>query len=507
MKAAVRRGFRAWALALVVALAAAAPAGADFEAGQRAWDAGRHAEAVAAWQAAAEAGDGRAMLALGRAWAKGLGAPQDFVEAHKWLNLAAGLGSVEAAAERDALAGEMTAEERAEARKLARAWRNRERQAASRPASREAPAAEAPAGPPPKRALREAQGLLAALGYEPGPADGVWGRRSVEAYRGFLRDAGLDAADTLTPAALQAMRGTAGERNVRPARQAPARPRANLHRLVQAGDVDGLKAALAGGGARNIDARDGRGWTALMHAADKGYALLVPPLLKAGAKVDVRAPDGATALFMAAVHGHSEIIALLMNAGADYSIQGPKDRTAADVARVRYGGLDEAQRNNERSEVLALIEEGEPSTSEISMFVRKKKQSIEMKLASCSEIVSNPNVTDIRIDVMSAKFSQSKLEVILSTSDPSTDSNPGDTFQFFYNLDITNVTTGTKYGEFWYKGHNSHQIIFKGPFSSGNSSTDEVKTFTNSSFHIACRKGTTDLIVEEISDLQRLLQS
>ena len=347
---AVRRGLRAWALALGFTLAAALPAGADFEAGQRAWDAGRAGDAVAAWQSAAETGDSRSMLALGRAYARGVGTLRDLVEAHKWLNLAASFGSAEAAAARDALAREMTVEERAEARKLARAWRNRERQAAARQPAREAPAAEAPAGPPPKRALREAQGLLAALGYDPGPADGIWGRRSAEAYRGFLRDAGLEAADTLTPAALQAMRRIARERNA-----APARPPANLHRLVQAGDVDGLEAALAGGGARKIDARDGRGWTALMHAADKGYALLLPPLLKAGADVDLRAPDGATALFIAAVHGHSEVTALLMRAGADPSIQGPRGKTAVDLARAIYGAPAQLPGKNLDPAITSLV--------------------------------------------------------------------------------------------------------------------------------------------------------
>ena len=120
---AVRRGLRAWALALGFTLAAALPAGADFEAGQRAWDAGRAGDAVAAWQSAAETGDSRSMLALGHAYARGVGTLQDLVEAHKWLNLAASFGSAEAAAARDALAREMTVEERAEARKLARAWR------------------------------------------------------------------------------------------------------------------------------------------------------------------------------------------------------------------------------------------------------------------------------------------------------------------------------------------------------------------------------------------------
>ena len=112
---AVRRGARWAVLCAALAVFGAAAAWADYGAGRAAWEAGRHPEALAEWRAAADAGDARAMLSLGRAFVKGLGAPQDYVEAHKWLNLAAGLGSAEAAAERDALAKEMTAEERAEA--------------------------------------------------------------------------------------------------------------------------------------------------------------------------------------------------------------------------------------------------------------------------------------------------------------------------------------------------------------------------------------------------------
>ena len=154
---------------------------ADYEAGQAAWNAGQHKEAVTKWWAAAAQDDSRAMLALGRAFTKGLGVPQDYVEAHKWLNLAAGRGDVQAAAERDVLAEKITAEERVEARKLARAW-------PSRVERRSGAAADITAGPPPKQALREAQALLAALGYKPGPADGAWGQGSIKAYRAFLHD-------------------------------------------------------------------------------------------------------------------------------------------------------------------------------------------------------------------------------------------------------------------------------------------------------------------------------
>ena len=54
--------------------------------------------------------------------------------------------------------------------------------------------------------IREAQSLLAALGYAPGPADGRWGSRSMRAYEAFLRDASMLPAVTLNPDTLQALR-------------------------------------------------------------------------------------------------------------------------------------------------------------------------------------------------------------------------------------------------------------------------------------------------------------
>ena len=128
-----------WGLFLCVTalLFCVAAARADYAAGEAAWDDGRHVEAVAEWRAAAEEDDARAMRALGRAFVKGLGVLQDYVEAHKWLNLAAGRGVTDATAERDALAAEMSAEERAEARKLAREWRSGTRRTAVAPAGKE----------------------------------------------------------------------------------------------------------------------------------------------------------------------------------------------------------------------------------------------------------------------------------------------------------------------------------------------------------------------------------
>ena len=320
-----------WLLGMVLVattLGGVGTAQADYEDGQQAWDAGRHGDALREWQASANAGDAKAMLALGRLYMQGLGAPQNYVQAHMWFNLAASRGEAEAVTERDALAGRMAPEQVAKAQDQAAAWQP---QPAKAPATS---AARGSAGPPPPKAIREAQQLLAALGYEP-DSDGQWGERTAQAYQAFVRDANLPKTDTLTPSALKTMRVMARQAGaVSTPKPKPALPPDALHRAAKAGNLKGLEAALAAGA--DVNARDDKGWTALMYVVDKGYVLLVEPVLQAQADPDVRAPDGATALFMAVAHGHSEIIPLLMKAGADPTIKGPKGKTATEIAQVRY---------------------------------------------------------------------------------------------------------------------------------------------------------------------------
>ena len=252
---------------VALVLVYATQAGAEYEAGQHAWDAGQRDAAIAEWRAGADAGEAKSMLALGRLYLQGVGVPQNYVQAHMWFNLAASRGEAEAIAERDALAAKMTPDAIAEAQKLTLSWQ------------------------PARRQLR---------------------------------------------------------------------PNA-LHRAVQDGSLSGLQAALAAGVDVNI--RDARGWTVLMHAANQGYTLLVPPLLEANADLNVRAADGATALFIAALHGYTEIVVALLKAGADTSFRGPKGRTALGVAQVQghskvvalpeFAPLLEAAKEREESEAFS----------------------------------------------------------------------------------------------------------------------------------------------------------
>ena len=126
----IRHVLRMVTPAVVLILICALPAFADYEADKSAWDAMRPAEALREWRAAAK--------------------------------------------ERDALAEKMTARQVDSAWECARLWRlvggARKKSSSSPPAS----------------PVRDAQGLLAKLCYQPGRADGLWGARSARAYGTFL---------------------------------------------------------------------------------------------------------------------------------------------------------------------------------------------------------------------------------------------------------------------------------------------------------------------------------
>ena len=110
---------------LIVALlmsGAAAVAG-PLEDGFAAYEKGDYASALRLWRPLAEQGDAYAQYSLGLMYEKGQGVPEDFVQAHMWLNLSAALGDANATKNRDRIAEKLTLAQLAEAQKLAREWK------------------------------------------------------------------------------------------------------------------------------------------------------------------------------------------------------------------------------------------------------------------------------------------------------------------------------------------------------------------------------------------------
>ena len=100
----------------------------------------------------------------------------------------------------------------------------------------------------------------------------------------------------------------------------------SLRDRALAGEVEAVRNLLSES-APDVDAADGNGWTALMHAVQAGYDEIVEMLLEAGASLDQRNRAGETALHLAARHGRAASADLLLRAGADFGLQDSAGRT------------------------------------------------------------------------------------------------------------------------------------------------------------------------------------
>lgn len=221
------------ALAAAMLLGAGLPASADYYDAVAAHDRADYAAARAELEPLAAGGDARAQFLLGRMHAAGQGVLQDYVRAHLLLNLAAAAGIDGASMARDELAGRMTPQQIAEAQSLAAAW-------AATPAAGTAAPDPAPLD---RQGLVDLQWQLALHGYDPGPADGVAGRRTAAAIRRYQADAGLPVDGVPDRALLDHLQYTVpAVRNAAPPASAAASPPAA--RVVAPGPLDSLNAGL-----------------------------------------------------------------------------------------------------------------------------------------------------------------------------------------------------------------------------------------------------------------------
>lgn len=179
-------------------------------------------QAMSWYQQAAEQGHARAQFGLGRMYADGAGVARDNVQAYAWFNLAAARGDERvrqlAKRRKASVREEMTSTQIIEAQLLSGMIVDRIDRATGidlpQPSPSASPApptdgqAQAPDAPasvvnPWQDAVRQSQIYLAALGYSPGPADGLMGKRTRTAVQRFQRHAGLAPTGQVTEELLQ----------------------------------------------------------------------------------------------------------------------------------------------------------------------------------------------------------------------------------------------------------------------------------------------------------------
>ncbi|MGM0516758.1 MAG: peptidoglycan-binding protein [Pseudomonadota bacterium] len=200
-------------------------ASADYNEAMRYYEQQDYSQALPQFREAAEQGDPDAQYMLGRLHESGRGTPQDFVQAHKWYNLAASRGHRHAAEARDALAERMTAGQIAQAQQAARRWQPDEAEAQeTNPQSR--PDIDSLSD---QERLAETQRELNRLGYDAGPTDGVMGTRTRGAIQQYQADMGMYMTGRPSDDLLERLRQA--EKNDVPAhseRQQPTRSRVAL---------------------------------------------------------------------------------------------------------------------------------------------------------------------------------------------------------------------------------------------------------------------------------------
>ena len=237
-------------LLLIFLVVAGQSRAADLATGLAAYEQQDYQTALGQLMQLAEAGDPDAQFVMGRMFARGEGVLQDYVEAHKWYNLAASRGQRLAAASRDAVAAQMTPEQMAQAQELARAWRPLGRASLSSPNppadgndraaldGLSAPPATAPVlGGSSPAATQEAapeeaqeeelnetlianiQLELKRLGYPMSIVDGRLGGQTVEAIQAYQRNNRLPVTGTASQRLLQHLRTQQG--NLPSIRRAP----------------------------------------------------------------------------------------------------------------------------------------------------------------------------------------------------------------------------------------------------------------------------------------------
>lgn len=208
-------------------------ASADYSDAMRYYDRQEYRQALQEFGAAARNDDADAQYMLGRLHEAGNGTPQDFVQAHKWYNLAAARGHSHAAEARDSLAERMTSGQVAEAQQLARGWQPQE-QTSSQAAPQSRPAIETLSD---RQGVAEIQRELNRLGYDAGPVDGAMGRRTRNAIREYQADMDIAEDGYAASGLLKRLRQTERQEVSAPAEPQPAaESRVALHDDFDDGD-------------------------------------------------------------------------------------------------------------------------------------------------------------------------------------------------------------------------------------------------------------------------------
>lgn len=173
--------------ALAFLLASGSALAADFEDGMNAYDQQQYRKAFQEFNTLAEQGDPYAQYMLGRLYRWGNGTLQDYVQAHKWYNIAAARGHKHADDARDELAQLMSRRQIEKAQQLASQWQS----GSAQDTAGGSDSSDDDDSYSRRELVRRTQAALNRLGYDAGPEDGLMGSRTRDAILDYQGDHNL----------------------------------------------------------------------------------------------------------------------------------------------------------------------------------------------------------------------------------------------------------------------------------------------------------------------------
>jgi uncharacterized protein len=124
------------------------------------------------------------------------------------------------------------------------------------------------------------------------------------------------------------------------AKPGPAKDAKEFLALATCGSHALIEASLATHGLAMLEARDEKGRTPLIRAAEAGHSGAIHLLVGKGADINAKDGDGNTALMAAALKGFRGVAEKLLDLGADINLWNFQGQTALLLAATHYNNND-----------------------------------------------------------------------------------------------------------------------------------------------------------------------
>ena len=242
----------------------------------------------------------------------------------------------------------------------------------------------------------QVQKKLKELGYDPGSADGIWGKKTASAVKSFQRDNGL-------PVTGQLDEQTRAKLIIK---KPPSQ--VSFIEAIKRNDIITVKALIAA--EADVNAKDKSGETPLHIAAVRGYQEITSLLIAEGADVNARDGRELTPLHAAAWSGHKETVSLLIAKGSEINAIGENGITPLHVSALSGSKETMALLINKGADINARNKDG--MTPLHAAALTGQKEAVELLIDKGADVNAKNNEGLTALQMASQKGHQSIVELL-----------------------------------------------------------------------------------------------